>query len=244
MFQHLRSSSGVDYSFGQSLGAATFTSLLTTTLTYPLDFAHGRMAADLSKKPSVYIEKTEMSINNKPRLYTSVRDCLQQAQAERGLGKMAKVGNVFRGYQSALLGQVPYTAVLLTTFELLEQTTNSLDTKFSRRDGVPVYYKMAVRFGSSTLALLLAQTLCYPFDTVKRRMQLNGAKGHKNLYRNDLDCFRKIISEEGGVRGLYAGFSVNLVRCLPMAVIQYVVFKSFRTLSQRKDTAKTKARGY
>jgi len=31
-----------------------FTSLLTTTLTYPLDLAHGRMAADMSKKPSVF----------------------------------------------------------------------------------------------------------------------------------------------------------------------------------------------
>ena len=71
-------------------------------------------------------------------------------------------------------------------------------------------------------------------------MQLNGAKGHKNLYKNDLDCFRKIIKEEGGVRGLYVGFSVNLARCLPMAVIQYIVFKQFRIFSQRKETAQVK----
>ena len=36
-----------------SIGASTFTALLTTAVTYPLDLAHGRMAADMSKKVSV-----------------------------------------------------------------------------------------------------------------------------------------------------------------------------------------------
>jgi hypothetical protein len=36
-----------------SIGASTATALLTTALTYPLDLAHGRMAADMSKKANV-----------------------------------------------------------------------------------------------------------------------------------------------------------------------------------------------
>jgi type IV secretory pathway VirB6-like protein len=36
-----------------TVGAATFTALLTTAATYPLDLAHGRMAADMSKKVSM-----------------------------------------------------------------------------------------------------------------------------------------------------------------------------------------------
>ena len=39
--------------FTSTLGAATFTALLTTAATYPLDLAHGRMAADMSKKVSI-----------------------------------------------------------------------------------------------------------------------------------------------------------------------------------------------
>ena len=42
-----------------SIIAATITALATTTVTYPLDLAHGRMSADMSKKPSLYIEKTD-----------------------------------------------------------------------------------------------------------------------------------------------------------------------------------------
>lgn len=126
---------------------------------------------------------------------------------------------MFRGYKSALIGQVPYTVVLMSTFELLERVNDSANAKFNRRDGLPFLYKLAIRFGPSTFALLFAQALCYPFDTVKRRMQLNGAKGHKNIYKGDYDCFTKILKDEGAVKGLYAGFSVNLVRCLPAAIL-------------------------
>ena len=66
--------------------------------------------------------------------------------------------------------------------------------------------------------MTIAQTVCYPLDTVKRRMQLNGAMGHKNLYRNDWHCLSKILKEEG-VKGLYSGFTVNLVRSVPMVLI-------------------------
>jgi hypothetical protein len=48
-FQNLKQ----ECTFIASLGASTATALLTTALTYPLDLAHGRMAADMSKKANV-----------------------------------------------------------------------------------------------------------------------------------------------------------------------------------------------
>lgn len=40
----------------RTLIASTVAALLTTTICYPFDLAHGRMAADMSKKPSVYVD--------------------------------------------------------------------------------------------------------------------------------------------------------------------------------------------
>ena len=37
----------------QTVAAATASALFTTLLAYPLDLAHGRMAADMSKKPAL-----------------------------------------------------------------------------------------------------------------------------------------------------------------------------------------------
>ena len=37
----------------QVIGSATVSALITTAAAYPLDLAHGRMAADMSKKPAL-----------------------------------------------------------------------------------------------------------------------------------------------------------------------------------------------
>lgn len=43
--------------FLSSIGASTITALTTTLLSYPLDLAHGRMAADMSKKIPISLQK-------------------------------------------------------------------------------------------------------------------------------------------------------------------------------------------
>jgi hypothetical protein len=54
------------------------TALITTTFTYPLDLAHGRMAADMSKKPSLVVNKNSPIKHKSHKLYVSVRDCLSK----------------------------------------------------------------------------------------------------------------------------------------------------------------------
>jgi len=42
----------------KSIGASLLTAVFTTLTVYPLDLAHGRMAADMSKKQSLQSMKT------------------------------------------------------------------------------------------------------------------------------------------------------------------------------------------
>mmetsp|Transcript_26135 Transcript_26135/g.32674 ORF Transcript_26135/g.32674 Transcript_26135/m.32674 type:complete len:114 (-) Transcript_26135:426-767(-) len=75
--------------FTQVLAAATGSAVFTTALAYPLDLAHGRMAADMSKKPALIKDAKSQTVgkgNRKSltmqqqtrsdRLYESVLDCL------------------------------------------------------------------------------------------------------------------------------------------------------------------------
>lgn len=185
LFQGLENSQGL---FTASLGAATATAVVTTAVTYPLDLAQGRMAADMTKKSTGVVTGAA-----KPRLYGSVRDCLKQTHQSTS----ARFGNLYCGLPSALAAQVPYTVVLLGSFEAFSSLTDSANTHFTKRDGRSFFEKYLTRFGAGIASLILAQTLVYPLDTVKRRMQLNGATGHKNIYRSDLQCFQHILKEEG-----------------------------------------------
>ncbi len=80
----------------------------------------------------------------------------------------------------------------------------------------------------------LTGTLCYPIDTVKRRMMVQKVQldGGEALYSSSLDCLRKILRAEG-YRGLFHGLSVNLVRGMSGAflLVGYdEIKKVFKTL--------------
>jgi len=76
-----------------TLAAASASSLLLTTLLFPMDLCHTRMATDMSKKPSLYTNKnisqqqkqaSQFAENTKkerkPRLYSNISDCLKQSR--------------------------------------------------------------------------------------------------------------------------------------------------------------------
>uniref|UniRef100_A0A914D587 ADP/ATP translocase n=1 Tax=Acrobeloides nanus TaxID=290746 RepID=A0A914D587_9BILA len=52
--------------------------------------------------------------------------------------------------------------------------------------------------------------LSYPWDTVRRRMMMQSGR-KDNLYKNTLDCAKKIVKNEGW-HGLYKGALSNVYR--------------------------------
>ena len=65
--------------------------------------------------------------------------------------------------------------------------------------------------------------MVYPIDLVKTRMQnQRGAQPGQRLYKNSIDCFQKIIRNEGFL-GLYAGVLPQLVGVAPEKAIKLTV---------------------
>ncbi|KAI1377293.1 mitochondrial carrier [Hypoxylon crocopeplum] len=65
--------------------------------------------------------------------------------------------------------------------------------------------------------------MVYPIDLVKTRMQnQRGADPGQRLYKNSIDCFRKVIANEG-FRGLYSGVLPQLVGVAPEKAIKLTV---------------------
>lgn len=115
------------------------------------------MAADMSKKTSVVaVSKNTPSQNRPARLYVSVRDCLNRTHEQSGVVTSRKFLNLFRGFQSALVAQVPYTIALMGSFEAFNHLLESEESRFQKRDDHLFLYKYLVRFGASTLSLMIA----------------------------------------------------------------------------------------
>lgn len=58
----------------------------------------------------------------------------------------------------------------------------------------------------------ISQTLTYPFDVLRRKMQVRGLNTLGYEYTGAFDAMRSIVRKEG-LRGLYRGIWPNLRAC-------------------------------
>lgn len=94
----------------------------------------------------------------------------------------------------------------------------------SSESGINEQLGGAIKYiGIGTLAGLVGQLVTYPLDTVRKRIQVNGALGQEKLYNGSWDCIKKIAKTEG-VGAFYAGIIPNLIKFVPAAAIQFTAY--------------------
>ena len=76
----------------------------------------------------------------------------------------------------------------------------------------------------------LASVATYPHEVLRTRLQNQhgGITSPSAKYKGLLHAFTTVLREEG-VRGLYSGFGVNLVRTVPSSVVTILGFEGVRS---------------
>ncbi|ORZ02665.1 mitochondrial carrier domain-containing protein [Syncephalastrum racemosum] len=98
----------------------------------------------------------------------------------------------------------------------------------------------AYSFTLGSVAGAVGATAVYPIDLVKTRMQNQRSKVvGELLYKNSLDCFKKVIKNEGFV-GLYRGLGPQLVGVAPEKAIKLTVNDFVRSKLTNKETGEIK----
>tara|TARA_Y100000591_G_C21810935_1_gene687844 strand:+ start:813 stop:1646 length:834 start_codon:yes stop_codon:yes gene_type:complete len=118
-----------------------------------------------------------------------------------------KMRNYFKGYGSTISSLTPFIALNFATFDFLKDN----------------FVKNNENKTSTTLMLggfsaLFSQTLCYPLDTIRRRMQ-----NKEIVYKNGLDAGKKILKHEGFL-SFYKGLLPNILRMVPNTAIRFAIF--------------------
>ncbi|XP_059100783.1 mitochondrial coenzyme A transporter SLC25A42 [Peromyscus eremicus] len=130
---------------------------------------------------------------------------------------------LYFGFIPTVLGVIPYAGLSFFTYESLK----SLHREYSGRPQPYPFERMV--FGAC--AGLIGQSASYPLDVVRRRMQTAGVTGHQ--HGSILSTLRSIVREEGAVRGLYKGLSMNWLKG-PIAVgISFTTFDLMQILLRR-----------
>ncbi|KAK4041814.1 mitochondrial carrier domain-containing protein [Parachaetomium inaequale] len=127
---------------------------------------------------------------------------------------------------SGRLGLRDFTKVLDATWRRRDEEDEGrslADTKSTSQNLGAQIMESAYNFGLGSIAGAFGAFMVYPIDLVKTRMQnQRGADPGQRLYNNSIDCFRKVIRNEG-FRGLYSGVLPQLVGVAPEKAIKLTV---------------------
>lgn len=118
--------------------------------------------------------------------------------------------NLYKGYKSCIITYPLYVGLQFSIFN--ECRENDINV-----------------FLSGSIAGLIAQTLVFPGDVIKRQMQLNGINNQPILYNSIFDCIKKIYKNEG-IKSFYTGLKINLIKCIPGASIQFATYEYCKNL--------------
>ena len=86
---------------------------------------------------------------------------------------------------------------------------------------------VVVKLTAGAFAGLVAQTLTFPGDVIRKRMQSDGMGGKPKVYKGLWDACVKITQREG-FKGFFDGVKVNSWRCLPEGALMFVIFDGLK----------------
>jgi solute carrier family 25 (adenine nucleotide translocator) protein 4/5/6/31 len=161
------------------------------TIVYPLDYARTRLASD---------------VGSGKKQFDGLLDCLKKtASGPKG------VLSLYNGFGVSVMGIIPFRG----TYFGVNDTLNGLNP-YQQERGVRGLFS---KFVCAQTAAICAAYVSYPFDTVRRRLQMQSDKPVDQwIYKNSLDCFRKIAAEEGPA-AFFKGAGANALRTLGSALV-------------------------
>eukprot|EP00756_Hemistasia_phaeocysticola_P060381 Hpha_TRINITY_DN3997_c0_g1::TRINITY_DN3997_c0_g1_i1::g.18003::m.18003 len=129
-------------------------------------------------------------------------DCIRVTVRREG------VRGLYAGFLVGLAEIAPYTALSFAVYEGAKQ-----------RVGVSSW---GMKLGFGWLAGVTASICCYPVDTVKRQLMLDGSRGFDTRYQGSAMRCAARLWNDGGIHRLYRGYSATLMKSAPSVALTFM----------------------
>ncbi|XP_068710723.1 solute carrier family 25 member 16-like isoform X2 [Montipora foliosa] len=184
--------------------------LTACSVTYPLDTVRCRLAFQVADE----------------RVYLGICHALKKISSSEG-GYVA----LYRGFCTQSFAMIPMIGLSFLIFERMKDfliSMNGILTRF-KSDTLETVLSSSGILACGATAGVLSQTVAYPLDVTKRRLQLAGIHDCKK-YRHCFTTLMTIYKEHGIVRGLYRGLTLNYLRVIPQVSVMFWVYELSRQL--------------
>ena len=160
-------------------------------IVYPLDYARTRLASDVGAGK---------------QQFNGLVDCLVKTVKSSG------VGGLYNGIGVSVVGIIPYRGVYFGLFD----TLTGYNPYQKSENGA---LRAVSKFACAQFSAISAGYASYPYDTVRRRLQMQSEKPKEDwVYKGTADCFGKIMKDEG-VSALFKGAGANALRTVGAALV-------------------------
>ncbi|TFK74067.1 mitochondrial carrier [Pluteus cervinus] len=123
------------------------------------------------------------------------------------------IRGLYRGLITTAMGVAPYVGINFAAYEFLRGVITP-----------PGKSSISRKLSCGALAGSISQTLTYPFDVLRRKMQMTGMKGGSIKYSGAFDALASILRAEG-VQGLYRGLWPNLLKVAPSIATSFFTYE-------------------
>mmetsp|Transcript_34467 Transcript_34467/g.97658 ORF Transcript_34467/g.97658 Transcript_34467/m.97658 type:complete len:319 (-) Transcript_34467:139-1095(-) len=215
-YEHMASAIAKQSSDGQMtpvsrLLAGAGAGIIAMSATYPLDMVRGRLTVQ---------EGTGM--------YDGMWHATRMIVKEEGLLAL------YKGWVPSVIGVIPYVGLNFAVYGTMKDYMMAYYGVAQERD-----LGVVTKLGCGALAGTVGQTMAYPFDVARRRLQMVGMSTaaaaqiqhtHSEgpmMYNGMMDCFAKTIRYEGA-SALFKGLLPNYVKVVPSIAIAFVTYEKLK----------------
>lgn len=199
---------------GDKFVAGAGAGVTAVALTYPLDTIRARLAFQITGEHK----------------YTGIAHAARVMFNNEG-----GIRALYRGFVPTLVGMVPYAGFSFYCFESLKYlcmkyVPTVLCRKCERNTGGLVL-TVPGKLVCGGVAGAAAQSVAYPLDVTRRRMQLACMTTDTERFGMGMVQTLKLIYKENGiVKGLYRGMSINYIRAIPMVATSFSTYELMKQL--------------
>ncbi|CAG8625811.1 23221_t:CDS:2 [Dentiscutata erythropus] len=205
----------------KSFVAGSLAGVSSVMCTYPLELVRVRLAFEVRKDSRVSIRSICKQIYH------------ESAASHRRFIHFS-IMNFYRGLAPTIMGMIPYAGVSFWTHYTLSEfcreklvgITTDPSLVVGRKDFLDQERKVPLKAWAELavggLAGAISQTVSYPLEVVRRRMQVYGAIDPSNFI--GIRQTTREIWTKNGLKGFFVGLSIGYLKIIPMIAVSFTVY--------------------
>ncbi|XP_049874649.1 mitochondrial thiamine pyrophosphate carrier-like [Pectinophora gossypiella] len=197
-----------------------------------LNFSNGAIAAAIATIASFPFDTVRTRLIAEQKTNKAYRGFLH---AFSTIVRLEGTAALFKGLVPTLSQIAPHAGIQFAAYKLLTQNVLNQFKYFQRKINVSstVESTLLANLIAGSTAGFVAKTVIYPFDLIKKRLQIQGFQEHRlsfgrQMYCNGLlDCVKLTITEEGFL-ALFKGYGPSMLKAGLVSALHFAAYDEIK----------------